>query len=326
MVVVALEPDGTWRAHLLSHISDHLSHPHLLVDADGTSIYALVTGPNGSHGNAVFIKQSPIDPISFTSARGAALIAPDASTPVDFATTTGQPVDRNAGLVALASSPAGSYATGFMTFGADFPVPPALPPAPAAATVLRDTFDDYSAGAPLGGLWLAAGGGPGVVTVATISGDPSPAARLITGSAGVRTRVCRTFAPVPTGILRFSTLIRYEAAGTGDGTIAIRAAGQDIAVGRFRAGGILGYFNGSRLVSTNAHFRAGVWYRSLLAADTRAHTYAWRVEEASGRLLLNVKGLRWQSVPADPLSAACIEAPSGRPRQGVDFDDVLVTH
>jgi hypothetical protein len=324
IVVVAVEPDGSWRPHLLSRVGDRQSHPRLLTGAEGKTVYAMVTGPTQGKGSAIYVKQSPAQPLAFPTAVGAALVAFDGAEQVDFATTKGQPIDPSNGLVAVASDLAGKYATGFIVLADAFPKPPTLPVQRPGRVLVRDTFDAWLPGSPLGAIWSPAGEGNGPLVAASVAGGDGLVARVSTGADQARNRVCRSFPPVAAGKLRFETRVRLAGVGTSDGTIAIRANGTDMAVVRLGKRGTLSYFNGPTVVETAIRYLAATWYRSVITADLGTHTYEWQLLRDDGVAVISAIGLHFQSTAPDPLSAVCVESPAGAPSLALDFDDVLV--
>jgi hypothetical protein len=326
IVIVSVEADGSWRPHILSRIGDHQSHPRILEDLDGKTMYAIVTAATQAKGTGIFVKQSPLEPLSFPMTPGAPLVVLDQPVQVDFASTTSQPIDRSHGLVAIAADPAGSYASGFIELGSAFPTPSTLEPASAPQTIARDTFEDWNAGTSLDALWTPPARDTGTSKVEKATGGRGLVARLTVGADGGRMRACRYIPPVAEGTVRFGVRLRFSALGDSDGTVAIRAGARDVANVRFEERGTLAYFNGVNLVHTAVRYRAATWYRSLIVANAANSTYTWGLLDPGGHTVIRVTGLRFPAPVSDALSAVCLETPSGRPGLAVEFDDVLVQH
>jgi hypothetical protein len=325
IIVVAVEADGSWRPHILSRIADHQDHPRLLLSADGKAVYSLVTATTEAKGSGIFVKQSPLNPLSFPTSRGAPLVVLNSPAQVDFPSTTSQAVDAAAGLVAIAADPTGTYVTGFIQLGPDLPDPPSLPPPPDEQAIARDTFDSLAVGSPLGSIWQLSQGDTGSIEVADASDAHGRVARLEVGPDGSRTRACRAIPETNNSTLRFSVGVRFSAFGRSDATIAIWADGHDMAAVRFEEQGRLGYFNGATLIDTSIGYRPATWYRAVLTANAASKTYSWGLLDANGKQVFRVAGLRFRVSNTDPLSAVCLETPSGAPGLAVDFDDVVVT-
>ena len=94
---------------------------------------------------------------------------------------------------------------------------------------------------------------------------------------------------------------------------------------RFGQGGTFAYVKGANKIRTTVPWRPGAWYRSIVVVHLKTRTYDWRVLNAAGRGLLDVKGIPWRDVTTTPMDRVCMRAPGGA---GVvlEWDDIRLVH
>lgn len=330
VLLVVIEPDGSFRPHLFGRVSERHGRPAILVDAGRDRLYMAASGPSGTSGRAIYYKDTALSDISFGPGLGAPLALGLDPLRVDNTTTTKQPLDGLPSLVVLGSDDqTGNYVTGILGIGGSI-VGEAPEPSPqtlvAPEAVVDESFDPWPIDRQLANGWaVVAGGGPETATIVRSIGRAGMSAQLTTGAKGERVRACRPFPPASTRPLSVSVDIRLAVPGRSDAVVAVRGDGLDAASVRFDDVGVLAYYDGPTKVRTTVTFRPRVWYRTFITLDPRTRTYALEIHEvAGGRSVLHVTGLGWRSTEPTLLDELCINAPVNVPGTVFLFDDVVV--
>jgi hypothetical protein len=128
------------------------------------------------------------------------------------------------------------------------------------------------------------------------------------------------------GTITVRARVRLDGLATGDAVITTLrdSAGASAAV-RFGQLGDFVYYNGETKIHTNVRFRRGVWYRSTVTVDIAHRTYAWQLRSDTGRVLVNLRGIRWRTSQAKAVQDLCLQTSSGRPNLAITFDNIQVT-
>ena len=338
VVLMILEPDGSWTNIQVARKKDNLVHPLLVLDTEDRLVFVVAATSNTGQ---IVYKRSGLDSVAFEAGSGNPLI----SSPVDAAvanpTTTKQDVNGQTGLVVLAADEtSGRYLHGVVSIGGLAVVParpggpgaspPPSSPPPAVVNVLaHDTFDPWALGSsnPEGWAAVSESGGKGSVSVVAGPSAADHLLRLLATSGTGSLRACLSTPVSASGILTVTELVRVSRIGGSDATIgAVRGPGGEAASVRVTRHSLLGYFNGATKVTTAIPFRAGVWYRSTIVVNLRTRTYSWSLAPVGGRAVINLKGLHWRTPALASVDSVCIQTASKSPGQAIYLNDVLVQH
>jgi hypothetical protein len=338
VVLMVLEPDGSWTNVQVARNKDNLVHPVVVLDLDDQLLYVVAATSNTGQ---IVYKRSHLDPIAFEAGVGDPLIASPVDAAVGNPSTTKQDVDGTSGLVVLAADDTsgrylhGAVAIGSLTLsparlgdagpGASPPPPP--PPASVVNIIAHDTFDPWAIGSsnPEGWVATSEGGGKGTLSVVAGPSAVDRVLRLLATSSVGSLRACLSTPVSAGGVVTVTELVRLSRSGSSDSTIgSIRGPGGEAASVRVTRHNLLGYFNGSTKVTSTVAFRPGTWYRSTIVVNLRTRTYNWTLTPVGGRAVINVKGLHWRTPALTSIDSVCIQTASKSAGQAIFLNDVVV--
>jgi hypothetical protein len=340
VVLMVLEPDGSWANVQVARNKDNLVHPIVVLDLDNQLVYVVAATSNTGQ---IVYKRSHLDPIGFEAGVGDPLIASPVDAAVANPSTTKQDVDGASGLVVLAADDtSGRYLHGAVAIR-DLALAPARlgdagpgaspttpPPAPAVVNILaHDTFDPWALGSsnPEGWTATSEGGGKGTLSIVAGSSATDHVLRLLGTSGRGSLRACLSTPASASGVVTATELVRLNRVGGSDATIgSIRGPGGEAASVRVTRHNLLGYFNGSAKVTTTVPFRAAAWYRSTIVVNLRTRTYGWTLTPVGGRAVINVKGVHWRGAALTSVDSVCIQTAGSSPGQAIFLNDVIVEH
>lgn len=99
ILLLQMQPDGTWQRHVFSLLEDHHTRPVLVIDEDRRDLYVFAVTGSGS----VFYKRSAADEVFWSPGRGAPFIVSEEHQSVTSPTSTKQNVNAESGIVVLAT-------------------------------------------------------------------------------------------------------------------------------------------------------------------------------------------------------------------------------
>jgi hypothetical protein len=151
-------------------------------------------------------------------------------------------------------------------------------------------------------------------------------AALIAPKIGRDLRACKAFPEATNGVVVVDVRVRLPRQGNSDAVITeVRGSHVVSASVRFGKQGTFVYFRGATRVRTAALVRPGAWYHSIVTVHLATKTYDWRLLNAVGRPVLNVRGIAWADPGAGaPLDGVCLRSPIGGPGIALDWDDISV--
>lgn len=188
--VLVLGTDDAWRRYTAWRVGDGVTRPILLIDRTNRKLRVFAAGPET--GGVVYMKETPLDSVSFEAGTGEPFIRLASDKNVNNPTSTKQPVTATSGLVVLASDQVtGRYVHNTMPLGSEPPPPPPDDPPPPDPPPPDDPPDDppstgdYAdavlADSPVG-YWRLGGTG---TTVAAEAGPPGSVVGTVTPADGV---------------------------------------------------------------------------------------------------------------------------------------------
>lgn len=329
ILLLALQPDGTWSQHVAGRVRDHQTRPILLIDGESRSLYVIATAPGA--GGTIYYKRSDIDDISFPAGQGFPLLATGLHPALNDATSTKQTLDGSTELLVLASDDqTGRYVHAVLSIsGGAPPERPAgavaSPPGPSGAgnDLINDTFDSLPVGEEIGQGWSLSEPNGRLSVIADV--DPANHAAQLVASTPAEARVCKQF---PSGISDSLTVdvdVRLGDYAPSDAALpSLRGGGHEAIAMRFSERGTFAYFDGPIKVDSGIVFAVDTWYHSTVTVDLPERSYGWQVLAESGDVLLDVAGLAWRTQETDVLDRICFETPSETIGASVDFDSVRV--
>ncbi|MGH2427390.1 MAG: hypothetical protein ACRDGV_00690 [Candidatus Limnocylindria bacterium] len=331
IMLLVLEPDGTWRKYLYGRVGDQHTRPVVVIDEEHRDLYIFATQPGG--GGTINYKVTSLDRISFPAGHGTPLIDSAIDPLINNATATKQNVNSDTGLVVLAADGStGRYLHAALSLDG---VPPGTSRGDGAkfdaadgvsTDLVHETFDPWSVAAGLPDGWshnaLEAQGTAGVTVAADGSGMVGYA---ISGAAGQRVEACRRIPPVSAGTLVVQVDVLMTGLGTDEATItSVRDVRAETANVELSDRGTLMYMDGSREVNSGTLYQAGVWYRSTATVDFATGTYAWDVVRLdTGDLIFSVAGAQWRDPGPHEVDRVCLRTPEGASVQML-FDNVRI--
>jgi hypothetical protein len=141
-------------------------------------------------------------------------------------------------------------------------------------------------------------------------------------------RVCKAFPDTTSGDVTVDVRVRLSRLGSSDAVLTeVRGSGPTATTASVRLGkrGFFEYFRGGTKVITTVGGRPTFWYRSIVVVHLKTRTFDWRLLNASGRLILGVRGVAWHDRAADvPLDRVCLKTPTGGTGIALDWDDISV--
>jgi hypothetical protein len=344
VILMILEPDGSWTNVQVARKKDNLVHPVVVFDVDNRLVYIIAATSNTGQ---IVYKRSHLETVGFEAGVGDPLIASPADAAVGNATTTKQDVDGTSGLVVLAADDTsgrylhGAVAIGSLTLaparlvdagpGASPSPPPSIPPpTPAVVNILaHDTFDPWAVGSsnPDGWTAISEGGGKGTLSIAAGSSAADHVLRLVSSSGTGSLRACLSTPASASGLVTVVELVRLNRAGGSDATIgSVRGPGGEAASVRVTRHGLLAYYSGATKITTTVPLRAAVWYRSTIVVNLRTKTYNWTLAPVGGRAVANIKGIHWRTAALPAVDSVCIQTAQNSPGQAIFLNDVVVEH
>jgi len=342
VVLMILEPDGSWTNVQVARKKDNLTHPAVVLDPDNQFVYVVAATSNTGQ---IVYKRSHLDQVAFEAGEGDPLIASPVDAAVSNPSTTKQNVDGVSGLVVLAADDtSGRYLHGAVAIGGlalaparlgdagpgASPPPTTPPPEPAVVNILaHDTFDPWALGSSNPEGWAATSEGGGKGTLSIVAGPTAAdhVLRLIGTSGTGSLRACLTTPASASGVVTVTELVRLNRVGGSDATIgSIRGPGGEAASVRVTRHNLLAYFNGSAKVTSTVPFRAAAWYRSTIVVNLRTRTYGWNLTLVGGRAVINVKGLHWRSAALTAVDSVCVQTAQNSPGQAIFLNNVIVEH
>ena len=342
VVLMVLEPDGSWTNVQVARKKDNLIHPVVALDLDNQLVYVIAATSNTGQ---IVYKRSHLDQVAFEAGEGDPLIASPVDAAVGNPSTTKQNVDGVSGLVVLAADDtSGHYLHGAVAIGdlalaparlgdagpGASPPPSSPPPTPAVVNVLaHDTFDPWALGSSNPDGWTATseGGGKGNLSIAAGSSATDHVLRLLVTSGTGSLRACVSTPASASGLVTVTELVRLNRVGGSDSTIgSIRGPGGEAASVRVTRHGLLAYYSGSAKVTTTVAFRAATWYRATIVINLRTKTYNVTLAPVGGRTVANVKGILWRTAALPAVDSVCIQTAQSSPGQAIFLNDVIVEH
>lgn len=338
-LVLVRELDGQWRSALFARVEDHLGRPMALADDGRHEVDVVVTSPR--RGGSLYVKSANLVRLEFPAGRGTEILADPSMPDISDPTSTKGPVDIDSGYVVLGfDRNTGSYWHAVLggpnaqpspgsSDGASPSPSPSPSPAPAARPgptyYINDNFDPWPVGQPIANGWeLRSGGPPGSLVSAADRSGAGRNARLVSSSDG-EVRACKSFSTVTTQMVA-DVRANAEAVGSADAVITLlRDRSGDVASVRFGLGGTFTYYSGQSKVRTAVRYGANRWYRSLLTVHVDSRTYDWKVISDAGKVVLDVKRIRFREATATGVSQICLQSSAGRSGLGLRFDDVRVS-
>lgn len=148
LILVLTLSQGTWSRATFGRVSDNHTRPLLLIDESNKQLYVFAAAPCCS-GGTIYMKQSPLDRISFPEGSGTPFISSASHPTLNNPTSTKQTVNGATGLLVLAGDDTTkTYLHNTMTLGA----PPETvidsgPASRSASTSATFTFSSSTVGA-----------------------------------------------------------------------------------------------------------------------------------------------------------------------------------
>ena len=344
VVLMILEPDGSWTNVQVARKKDNLIHPVVVFDVESRLVYVVAATSNTGQ---IVYKRSHLDTVGFEAGVGDPLIASPADAAIASPTTTKQDVDGVSGLVVLAADDtSGRYLHGAVAIGSltlapvrlgdagpgasPSPPPSTPPPSPAVVNILaHDTFDPWAVGSsnPNGWTAISEGGGKGTLSIVAGSSAADHVLRLVGASGTGSLRACLSTPAIASGVVTVVQLVRMNRPGGSDATIgSVRGPGGEAASVRVTRHGLLAYYSGATKVTTTVPFRPAVWYRSTIVLNMRIKTYNWTLAPVGGRAVANIKGIHWRTAALPAVDSVCIQTAQNSPGQAIFLNDVIVEH
>jgi hypothetical protein len=329
--ILLLERDqtGEWTSTLYSRLQDQHQSPSLAFDAASGIVYLTVTTPKP--GGTIAYKRTSSDSPSFDAGTGTVFIADPALPLIGNGTTTKDPVGPDSGFVMLAWDPTTArYVHGTMDLGrgvATLPRPAKGYPPIAPQLVFKDDFDPFPIGSRPSTGWVLRTNDP--PTAFSIVGRPSRtdrSASVVNRTPSDDIRVCKAFPNTTTGDVTVDVRVWLSRLGSSDAVLTeVRGSGPTAATVRLGKRGFFEYFRGGTKVITTVRGRPGFWYRSIVVVHLRTRTFDWKLLNASGRLILGVRGIAWRDQAGTvPMDRVCLKTPTGGAGIALDWDDISV--
>ena len=321
VLLLRVGPDGTLDTSVFGRVTDRHHEPTLAIDEAAGHVYVIATATIAG-ARAIVYKAADLTGPVFESGVGIVLAASDGDRFISTPSAPRQPVDAASGFVVAAAD---DRTDRYVSSAVDVPrVAP--PPVVTERALVRDEFDAWPAGSPVGGLWqVDLDGQAATATVEVGAGADGGALTLVADAAGNGQRACRSFATAAAGTVQATVDVRLGAVGRTDGGIWLRGAGDQGASIRFEDSATLSAYDGATKVRSTVPYSAGTWYRVSFDVVVADRSYRWSiVERDTGRELLTAGGLAWRSPLAMLVDEICIDAPSGAPGGDVRVDRVIV--
>jgi hypothetical protein len=322
---------GVWSSKQFGQIRDRHTRPIVVLDTEHDEALVFATAP--TRGGAIYMKHAPLDDLGFPVGRGVAVLATEALTEINDATSTKQAVDASTGLVVLAADdPSGRYVHLAASLGGPPPGVPAgdppdapEPPGDDPIDLVRETYDSFVVGETLHAMWRT----PPTRSSGTVTyvdrDEGDLAVRLRTTSTG-EYRPCRAVPPTTSGTVTISADVRLDRQGPMDTVLLMaRGDGDEVAGLRVDAQRRVRISRLDERVTTRLRIRRGVWYRVEFDIDVEARRFDVRLRDAGGDVLLERTRQRWRSPLSTAVDGICVAASRGRSGLGMSFDDVRVT-
>jgi hypothetical protein len=317
-------PEGTWSSAMFGRIADQHISPLVAVDDSTGIVYMMATTPK--RGGSIVFKRTRIADLSFASGTGSPLVADTSATAAGAGSTTKDPVGRDTGLVVLAYDPSTArYLHGVVDLGGGVAAGPVAGPVTGPQLVFEDDFNPWPLGPASNTGWTLRPTDPvKALTIARLPPSTTNSASLAAPTPGLDVRACKSF-PAASGDITVDLKVRLSRLGGSDGVLTeMRGASGVSASVRVGQVGTFAYYRGATKVKTTVQFRAGAWYRSIVVVHVASRTYDWRLLDAAGRQLLQVKGVAWRDPGKAGPDRICVRTPTGGSGISLAWDDVRV--
>jgi hypothetical protein len=328
LFLLTLNSRGEWQRYLYGRVADRHTRPIILLDDKNDELYMFAAAPFG--GGQIFVKQTPIQSISFETGRGELFMTSPDDPEINTPTSTKQNISLTTGMVVLAAdNSTHRYLHGVLPLGRDVPAQPKdRDPNPivragsAPGDLINQSFDTLRYGPLVAGDWEIHGGS-GELSVRP--GRGARVAQVLTDTARLSARVCRSIPPTSGSRLVVDLFALRRVRTSDDASIAsIRTGGTELATVRFGRDGDFAYFDGIERVDSPVRYTTGAWYRAIVTLDLQAQTYAIDVRDARGTSLLKRTGIKWRNRSDTNPDGLCLATGSGRVGEALWFDNVRV--
>lgn len=101
LILLLVLHEGSWTRHTFGRVADDHTRPLVVVDEESRQVYVFAASPCCS-GGSVYLKQSPLDNISFPTGLGTPFIHSSTNPTINNPTSTKQAVNSTTGLLVLA--------------------------------------------------------------------------------------------------------------------------------------------------------------------------------------------------------------------------------
>jgi hypothetical protein len=316
ILLLERDPTDAWHSHQVSEVRDEQEDPIIAIDSDTHSLYVFTIAPTGG----VYSRVAPLDDLRFTVSAGRLIVPATPGGRLDGLASTSQVVGAKSGVVVLAIDRVDQRYTHALLTLSHSPAPRdrparavAAPNPRVAAQLVDESFDEWTAGAPLPTGWTVRG--PGIVGIRSTDATHARSA-VVASSSADSTRVCRQIPAVNDGTLTLSLDFLASSFGAGDDTVtSLWSGGAQVVSVRLNRLGRFGYFVGPDKLLTDARATPGQWFHSIIVLQPAVGTYAWRVTTSAGVSLFDLHALHSQRGAIDRF---CTEASAGDRRVAID--------
>ena len=323
------DADGDWSEHALQPAPGPAPIPVARLRCRQRD--RLLTATTPKPGGTIVFKRTSADHPSFDAGSGTVFIA-DSALPSSAARRRRRTrLDRDTGFVMLAWDPTTArYVHGIMDLGRGVPTLPRPAKGYAPVTpqlVFKDDFDPFPVGSrPLTGWVLRVNDPPTAYSIVARPSKADRSASVVNKTPSGDIRACKAFPDTTSGDVTVDVKVRLSRLGASDAVLTeVRGSGPTAASVRLGKRGFFEYFRGATKVITTVRGRPGFWYRSIVVVHLKTRTFDWKLLNATGRVILGVRGVAWRDRAADvPMDRVCLKTPTGGAGIALDWDDISV--